>query len=127
MLLGDDAVGPMISIKLGGIDCGTAPENYISKLRSDKPEILIVIDTAEMGLKAGSVRVLNFEEIGGETVTSHGIPISVLLEQFIKNKTIDIFFIGIQPKQANLGEPLSEEVKAAAEFIVEKLGKLLHV
>jgi len=121
MLLGDDAVGPMISIQLGGIDCGTTPENYISKLRKDKPEILIIIDAAEMGLKAGSVRVLKFDEISGEIVTSHGIPISILLEQFHKSKTIDIFFIGIQPKQTNLGEPLSDEVKAAAEFILESL------
>ena len=121
-LLGDDAVGPMISVQLGGIDCGTTPENYISKLRKEEPEILIIIDAAEMGLKAGSVRVLNFGEISGEIVTSHGIPLSVLLEQFYKSKVTDIIFIGIQPKQTNPGEQLSTEVRAAAEFIVEKLG-----
>jgi len=118
--LGDDAVGPMVSVRLGGMDCGTAPENYISKLRKDKPEILIIIDAAEMGLKAGSVRVLDFGEIGGSVIASHGIPLSVLLEQFRENT--EIFFIGIQPKQTDLGEPLSDEIRAAAEFIVEKLG-----
>ena len=119
VLLGDDAVGPIVSIQLGGIDCGTSPENYISKLRKDEPEILIIIDAAEMGIEAGSVRVLNFNEIGGEIITSHGIPLSILLEQF--NKTLDIFIIGIQPKQTNPGEPLSDAVKAAAEYVVKKL------
>ncbi|MCL2767852.1 MAG: hydrogenase maturation protease [Synergistaceae bacterium] len=108
-----------MSVQLGGIDCGTSPENYISKLRKDEPEILIIIDAAEMGIEAGSVRVLNFNEIGGEIITSHGIPLSILLEQF--NKTLDIFIIGIQPKQTNPGEPLSDEVKAAAEYVVKKL------
>ena len=119
VLLGDDAVGPMISTRLGGIDCGTAPENYISKLRKDVPEILIIIDAAEMGLKAGSIRVLNYDELSGEIVTTHGMPLSFLLEQF--NKTIDIILIGIQPKQTNLGEPLSDEVRTAAELLIEKL------
>ena len=109
----------MISTRLGGIDCGTAPENYISKLRKDVPEILIIIDAAEMGLKAGSIRVLNYDELSGEIVTTHGMPLSFLLEQF--NKTIDIILIGIQPKQTNLGEPLSDEVRTAAELLIEKL------
>ncbi|MCL1940479.1 MAG: hydrogenase maturation protease [Synergistaceae bacterium] len=122
MLLGDDAAGPVVSVRLGGVDCGAAPENYISKLRKDKPDILIIIDAAEMGLKAGSVRAMSLDEIGGSVFTSHGIPLSALLEQF--NETINIFFIGIQPKQTNPGEPLSDEVKAAVEFIAEKLGKL---
>jgi hydrogenase 3 maturation protease len=120
-LLGDDAIGPMVSIQLGGIDCGTTPENYTSKLRKIPPETLIIIDAAEMGLKAGSVRMLNFDDLGDSIVTSHGIPLSVLFEQF--RKTVNIFFIGIQPKQTNLGEPISTEVKAAADFIVEKLSK----
>jgi hydrogenase 3 maturation protease len=119
MLLGDDAVGPIVSIHLGGIDCGTAPENYTPKLRVNPPDILIIIDAAEMGLKAGSVRILNFDEISTQFVTTHGIPLSVILEQF--SKTIKIIFIGIQPKQTNYGEPLSAEVKAAADFIIEKL------
>jgi hydrogenase 3 maturation protease len=123
ILSGDDAVGPMVSIQLGGIDCGTTPENYISKLRVNPPEILIIIDAAEMGLKAGSVRTLNLDEINGVIVTSHGIPLSTLLEQF--SKTINIFFIGIQPKQTKPGEPLSAEVKAAAEFIVDKLSNVI--
>jgi len=124
ILSGDDAVGPIVSAQLGGIDCGTTPENYTSKLRANPPEILIIIDAADMGLKSGSVRILSFEEIGGLIFTSHGIPLSVLLEQY--SATIKIIFIGIQPKQTNLGEPLSAEVSAAAEFIVKKLSEILQ-
>ena len=122
ILLGDDAVGPMVSLQLGGLDCGTTPENYISKLRKNPPETLIIIDAAEMGLKAGSVRILDFNETSNLLVSSHGIPLSILLEQF--SESTKILFIGIQPKQTNLGELLSTEVKAAAEFIVEKFNKL---
>ena len=124
ILSGDDAVGPMVSIQLGGIDCGTTPENYISKLRVNPPEILVIIDAADMGLKAGSVRILSFDEISGFNFTSHGIPLSVILKQF--SATINIVFIGIQPKRTNIGEPLSAEVMAAAEYVVEKLTRIIQ-
>ena len=92
-------------------------------LRVNPPEILIIIDAAEMGLEAGSVRALSLSEINDVVFTSHGIPLSILLKQF--SETINIIFIGIQPKQTTPGEPLSEEVKAAAEFIVRKLNAVI--
>ena len=118
-MLGDDAVGPIVATQSGGIDCGTTPENFTRLLRVNKPDTLVIIDAADMGLKPGAVRALHFNELNAAFVTSHGIPLSVILEQF--SKSINIIFIGIQPKQTNPGEPLSPEVKAAADFIVEKL------
>ena len=107
---GDDAIGPYIADKLkslnlkniGVIDCGTVPENYTSLVKRDNPNTLVIIDAVEMGLVPGEIRIVPKEKIGVMTISTHGIPISVLigyLEKFVEN----IIFIGIQPNEM-LGE-----------------------
>jgi len=105
---GDDAVGPYIADvlkkeKLDGIkviDAGTAPENFTSKVKEYKPEELVIIDAVDMGLDPGEIRIVPKEKIGVMTISTHGIPLPVLinyLEQYIEK----IFLIGIQPKILN--------------------------
>ena len=102
---GDDAIGPYIADKLVSenlenikiIESGTVPENYTSVVKREKPETLIIIDAVEMGIAPGEIRIVPKDKIGVMTISTHGIPISVLigyLEQYVK----DIIFIGIQPK-----------------------------
>ena len=98
---GDDAVGPYIADKLKDdftvLDCGTTPENYTSVVKKYSPKNLIIVDAVEMRLDPGEIRIVPKEKIGVMTISTHGIPVSVLigyLEQYIES----IFFIGIQPK-----------------------------
>jgi hydrogenase 3 maturation protease len=123
---GDDSVGPYIADKLVSenlecikiIDVGTVPENYTSVVKCEKPEILVIIDAVEMGLAPGEIRVVPKEKIGVMTISTHGIPISVLigyLEQYVKN----IIFIGIQPKEMS-GE-LTLVVKESGDKLVNIL------
>lgn len=99
---GDDAVGPYIADKLkeegiNVLDCGIVPENYTSVVKQHNPQNLIIVDAVDMGLQPGEIRIVPKEKIGVMHVSTHGIPISVLinyLEQYVKN----ILFIGIQPK-----------------------------
>jgi hydrogenase 3 maturation protease len=121
---GDDAVGPYIAdelkkgklsdIKL--IDCGTTPENYTSIVKKENPENLIIIDAVEMNLPYGEIRLISKEKIGKFCISTHGIPISLIidyLEKYIDN----IFFIGIQPKKMN-GE-LTNIVKKSADVLIK--------
>ena len=63
-LHGDDGAGPAVAagvaaLGLPGIaayDCGTAPENFTGVVRRAGPDLLVIVDAAEMGLQAGSVR-----------------------------------------------------------------------
>jgi len=117
---GDDAVGPYIADKLKETDifvinCETVPENYVGVVKKQKPETLLIIDAVEMGLVTGDIRVVPKEKIGVMTISTHGIPISVLigyLEQYVKN----IIFIGIQPETMS-GE-MTDIVKKNAEKLV---------
>ena len=121
---GDDAVGPYIAERLNHdftiIDCGTIPENYTSLVKKHDPDNLLIIDAVDMGLSPGEIRIVPKEKIGVMHISTHGIPISVLigyLENYVKN----IIIIGIQPKQMT-GE-LSDTVKKKADELIEILRK----
>ena len=98
---GDDAVGPYVADKLKNdftvIDAGTVPENYTSVVKKHDPKNLIIVDAVDMSLEPGEIRIVPKEKIGVMHISTHGIPISVMinyLEQYVEN----IIFIGIQPK-----------------------------
>ena len=117
---GDDAIGPYIADKLSGtglevIDCETTPENYTSVVKQKNPNQLIMIDAVDMILKPGEIRIVPKEKIGVMHVSTHGIPISVLinyLERYVKN----IVLIGIQPK--TMAGKLTKTIKESGDRLI---------
>ena len=121
---GDDGVGPYIADKLKDeftiLDCGVVPENYTSVVKQHNPENLLIIDAVEMGLSPGEIRIVLKEKIGVMHISTHGIPISVLinyLSQYLKK----IVFIGVQPK--TMSGKMSQQVSKGADFLIELLRK----
>jgi len=120
---GDDAVGPYIADRLKKdcddfvvLDCGVAPENFTSVVKKHAPKDLIIVDAVEMGLKPGEIRIVPKEKIGVMHISTHGIPVSVLinyLDQYVEN----IIFIGIQPKA--MSGRFTDIVKENADQLIE--------
>lgn len=130
---GDDAVGPYVARKLkksnvNVIDCKTNPENYTGVVKEKKPEKLIIIDATDMHLKPGEIRIIPKEKIGVMTISTHGIPLSVLmsyLEQYVEK----VIFIGIQPStmSGSMTEKIKEKANALVEIIKNKKIDMLSV
>ena len=117
---GDDAVGPYVADKLKNdftvIDAGTVPENYTSVVKKHDPKNLIIVDAVDMSLEPGEIRIVPKEKIGVMHISTHGIPISVLinyLEQYVEN----IIFIGIQPKV--MSGSLTDTVKKSGDQLAK--------
>ena len=121
---GDDAIGPYIADNLKKeetknfvvLDCGIVPENYTSVVKQYNPKNLTIIDAVEMGLNPGEMKIVPKEKIGKMHISTHGIPISVLigyLEQYLEN----ILFIGLQPKTMS-GE-MTEIVRKSGDKLIE--------
>jgi hydrogenase 3 maturation protease len=120
---GDDAVGPYVADQLKKsdidvIDCGTVPESYTGDVKQKKPNILIIVDAVDMGLKPGDIRIIPKEKIGVMHISTHGIPLSVLinyLEQYVES----IFFIGIQAQK--MSGKITDIVKNSTDKLVKKI------
>jgi hydrogenase 3 maturation protease len=120
---GDDAIGPYVADQLKDksndsvvLDCGTVPENFTSIVKRHKPRNLIIIDAVEMGLTPGEMRIVPKEKIGTMHISTHGIPLSILmtyLEEYVEN----IFFVGIQPK--TMSGSLTDSVKTSGEKLIK--------
>ena len=71
-----------------------------------------------MYLKPGEIRIVPKERIGVMHISTHGIPISILinyLEQYVKC----IYLVGIQPKV--MKGDISDEIKKSGYKLVEIL------
>jgi hydrogenase 3 maturation protease len=127
-LMRDDGVGPALFSELASepmehlepVDCETTPENWIARLRQSPPEVLLIADAADMGLPGGTIRKMSLDDTGNISFSSHGIPLSLILEPF--RKEIEIAVIAVQPLERGFGEELSP---AAAEA-VRRLSQILR-
>ena len=124
---GDDSLGPYIADKMNKeqtndiiIDCGTTPENYTALVKQKKPDTLILIDAAEMNQPPGTTRIIPKEKIGTMHISTHGIPLSLLMT-YLEKEVPTIIMIGIQPQ--HMSGPISNIVKEKADELIELLKK----
>ncbi len=126
-LWGDDAIGIYIArnFKKDGwitIDCGTVPEDFTSEIKRISPQLLVIIDAAQMNLEPGEIRIVPKEKIPKVTFSTHGMPLSILMN-YLKPFTGRIILIGIQPKNMKFGTYLSKEIRDAGDKLMEVLKK----
>jgi len=116
----DDGIGLRVAKQLqedglGGKDTlvipADVPENFIQPIAKFRPELLVLIDTADFKGKAGEVRAIRDEEISKIFTNTHSIPLVLFLEAIKKQVKTKTIFIGIQPKQLAFGKPMSREVR----------------
>jgi hydrogenase 3 maturation protease len=121
----DDGVGVYISKRIknsGNISALTAEvsiENYIGKINSLNPEILVLIDCADLKLPVGTFKLLPISHIHDLTFNTHNISLKRLSEFF----TMPVFVLAIQPEKIDFGENISYLVKAVADRIIKLINK----
>ncbi len=121
---GDDAIGPYIADQLQSqkikdlicIDAGIAPENFTGIVKQHHPDRLIIVDAIQMKLLPGEIRRVPPEKIGVMHISTHGIPLSVLIKYF-KQEIDTIILIGIQPSK--MAGELTNAVKCAAKRFIQ--------
>lgn len=130
-LKADDGVGPFVCDELSKaaltaeiINAGTVPENYIQRIIKKEPENLIVIDAIDFGGEAGQIRLLKPEQLNKSAFSTHTLSPHLFIEMIQQSKKVDVYVIGIQPKQIKLGEDISEQVKQTAEQLVRELAEI---
>jgi hydrogenase 3 maturation protease len=103
------------------MDAGHAPENFTGDLRHFTPDVILLIDAAEMGEMPGTTRWLEMDELEGMSASTHTMPLSMLAEYLTFERSGYVALIGVQPKSNDVGETTSAEVAAAVNKVVEGL------
>jgi hydrogenase 3 maturation protease len=86
---------------------GTVPESITGTLRNYRPDHVIFLDAADMGVPPGSIRVVDPSCTQVNLVSSHVLPLTVVME-FITNDTgSSVTLLGIQPDIAHPDHDLS--------------------
>ncbi len=138
---GDDGIGPYVAARLDAtcrgparhpdvqpaprvtaLDCGTTPENYTSVVRRMRPELLILVDAAHMGLEPGDYRIIPAERAGALGLSTHSMPLSMFMS-YVSDLACRIILIGVQPATMVLGQGLCGQVAASADRLVEILAR----
>ncbi|MCU0632469.1 MAG: hydrogenase maturation peptidase HycI [Methanolinea sp.] len=104
------------------VDCGTAPENFSGLVREEHPDILIMVDAADMGMAPGEFSLIPKEKIRDAGLGTHQLPLDIFID-FLADAAGEILLIGIQPEVVEMGEGLSPAVREGADRLVALLEK----
>jgi len=124
---GDDGVGCFIAQNFQSndwlvLDCGTTPENFTSLIRKAQPKYLVMIDAAEMNLEPGEFRMIPPEKIDKFYLSTHNIPLSLLIS-YLDKWAEKIILIGIQPEKIEDSQRISKKLQDSVRKIMQILKK----
>lgn len=124
-LRSDDGAGPFIAQNFKKenwlvINGSNAPENYASVIKKEHPGLILMVDSVEMGLEAGSIRIIPLNKIVSLQLSTHYLSLTYLIE-YLSPYCKNIIFIGIQPQSTMLGENLSNPVAEACQLVISLL------
>ncbi len=140
VLRGDDGAGPALIKRIEGddkflsmkgklllMDVGEVPENYLGKIVKHKPDLIILVDAVDWGGVAGSVKIIEQENIINSGLSTHNASIELTMKYLSSESGSRIVLLGIQPETLKLGSGLSEPVKDALNRVREWLLKCMSL
>lgn len=125
ILKSDDGIGVYISRRIknrgsvSSLSVEVSIENYIGKINSLNPDILVLIDCVDMKASPGTYKLLTPGQIRDDTFNTHNISLRRLTEFF----RMPVYVLGIQPEKIEFGENLSYLVKNVADRIIKRINK----
>lgn len=114
---GDDALGPVFARAFRHpdwlcVNASTAPENFTGLIRRLHPDLLVLLDAADLGLPPGTLRRLDPAAIAAGDFGTHAGSIGQLAN-YLADCAGRVVVLGIQPAGTVPGARLSPPVRAA--------------
>jgi hydrogenase 3 maturation protease len=107
------------------VEAAHAPENCLGAIRRFAPDLVILVDAAEMGDPPGTVRWLDWRDTGSFGTSTHTLSLSMMASYLVAELGCEIGLIGIQAGDTSLGAPMSAAVRQAARTVAHGLAVLL--
>ena len=103
------------------IEAAHAPENCTGAVRRFAPDLVILVDAAEMGDPPGTVRWLDWRDTSGLGASTHSLPPSMVARYLAAELSCQVALIGIQVQDTSLGARVSPPVRRAIRTVSEGL------
>jgi hydrogenase 3 maturation protease len=130
-LNGDDAAGMLVARGLRKemgendhllvIEAGPAPESFSGPLRRFRPDLVLLVDAAELGLPPGSAAWIDWSEADAAAASTHTLSPSLFAQFLIAELGCRVAMIGIQPEHLDFDQPVSEAVRRGVERVTRLL------
>ena len=121
----DDGVGVYISSRIReserikSLTVEVSLENYLGKINSINPDILVILDCVDMKANPGESTLIEAGKSEDLTFNTHNISISKLAGFF----KFPSFILGIQSSDIGFGEYISYLVREEANKIIQLINK----
>jgi hydrogenase 3 maturation protease len=137
---GDDGAGlrvaELLAGSLEGVDpdgrrvtvllAGDVPESFLGPATAARPDVILLVDAADMRAEPGSAALLEPEDLPGGTAFTHRTPLT-LVAAFLSLETgADILLLAIQPRSLEWGDPMTPEVEETVRHLADVLAEVLH-
>jgi hydrogenase 3 maturation protease len=103
----------------------TAPENCTGEIKKIAPTHLVIVDAANLGQKPGAIQLLEPEQIGGVSFSTHQMPLSVMLDYLKTSFVFETIVLTIQPAHLEMNRPMTPAVSRAARRLAAVLAAML--
>lgn len=133
---GDDAAGVRVAAllrkaetgngRLLALEAGPAPENFTGSLRAFRPDIVLMVDAAQMDCPPGTIQWLDWQDTQGFSASTHTLPLHILATYLTKDLHCEVALIGIQPRQTYEDAPLTPEIAKAVFKIARELADIMQ-
>jgi hydrogenase 3 maturation protease len=127
ILRGDDGLGPVLVERLKakvGVTCinaGNALENHLGLIIKEQPDTVLLVDAVHLNLDPGEARIVDPSRIEHAGLSTHDVSPGMFLDFLVEESKCDIFLLGIQPEQLELGSEISETVQETLRILEEEL------
>jgi len=108
------------------INAGEVPENYTGDIRKFQATHIVIIDACINRQRPGTISLMAVEKIGDEDISTHRMPLSMLVKFLKTTINCEVLLIGIEPKSLIWKQPLSAPVQKAVDTISKVLMDLIR-
>jgi hydrogenase 3 maturation protease len=108
------------------ISGGEAPENFTGAIRDFSPSHVILLDAVDHGLEPGTVFLADEQSITIGDMTSHHLPLRLLMRFLGASLPCRVILVGVQPQSLRPGNRLSAPVKKTLPLLAEFLAETLR-
>lgn len=104
----------------------SAPENFSGAIRVFGPTHLLIFDAADLNLDPGSFALIEEEQIGGISFSTHMLPLKILTAYLTATTSCEVVVVGVQPKMMEFAYPMTPEVRQAADQFISRIQTVLN-